>query len=168
MSKIVIIPEWCRRFPMNIAEIRELITLFSSSEITELVLELDNLKLHLSKLRTPMAPAAAQPAAEKPQAAAGKDQEAEIKPVNRDKPAKLREVTAPMVGVFYRAPSPGADPYVEVGAVVEKGQTLCIIEAMKMMNEIESEYHGQVVEILVENGQQVEYGQPLFLIEAAE
>lgn len=153
---------------MNIAEIRELITLFSSSEITELVLELDNLKLHLSKLRTPMAPAAAQPAAEKPQAAAGKDQEADIKPVDRDKPAKLREVTAPMVGVFYRAPSPGADPYVEVGAVVEKGQTLCIIEAMKMMNEIESEYHGQVVEILVENGQQVEYGQPLFLIEAAE
>jgi acetyl-CoA carboxylase biotin carboxyl carrier protein len=73
-----------------------------------------------------------------------------------------------MVGVFYRAPSPGADPYVEVGSFVEKGQTLCIIEAMKLMNEIESEYRGQVVEILVENGQPVEYGQPLFLIEPAE
>ena len=72
-----------------------------------------------------------------------------------------------MVGVFYRAPSPDSDPMLR-WVRLSKGQTLCIIEAMKLMNEIESEYGGRVVEILVENGQPVEYGQPLFLIESAE
>jgi len=74
-------------------------------------------------------------------------------------------VTAPMVGTFYRAPAPDADPYVEVGHMVEVGQTVCILEAMKLMNEIESDVRGRVVEILVENAQPVEYGQKLFLIE---
>ena len=72
---------------------------------------------------------------------------------------------SPMVGTFYRAPSPGAPNFVEVGQAVVKGQTLCIIEAMKLLNEIESDVAGQVKAILVENGQPVEYGQPLFLIE---
>jgi acetyl-CoA carboxylase biotin carboxyl carrier protein len=72
---------------------------------------------------------------------------------------------SPMVGTFYRAPSPGAPPFVEVGQAVSKGQTLCIIEAMKLLNEIESDAAGTVKAILVENGQPVEYGQPLFLIE---
>ena len=72
---------------------------------------------------------------------------------------------SPMVGTFYRAPSPGAPPFVEVGQAVSKGQTLCIIEAMKLLNEIESDAGGTVKAILVENGQPVEYGQPLFLIE---
>jgi acetyl-CoA carboxylase biotin carboxyl carrier protein len=72
---------------------------------------------------------------------------------------------SPMVGTFYRAPSPGAPPFVEVGQSVSKGQTLCIIEAMKLLNEIESDASGTVKAILVENGQPVEYGQPLFLIE---
>ena len=72
---------------------------------------------------------------------------------------------SPMVGTFYRAPSPGAPPFVEVGQQVSKGQTLCIIEAMKLLNEIESDASGTVKAILVENGQPVEYGQPLFLIE---
>ena len=70
-----------------------------------------------------------------------------------------------MVGTFYRAPSPGAPPFVEIGQSVSKGQTLCIIEAMKLLNEIESDVSGTVKAILVENGQPVEYGQPLFLIE---
>ena len=70
-----------------------------------------------------------------------------------------------MVGTFYRAPAPDAEPYVEVGSIVEVGQPLCIIEAMKLMNEIESEVSGRIVEILVENAQPVEYGQPLFVIE---
>ena len=74
-------------------------------------------------------------------------------------------VTSPMVGTFYRAPAPDADPYVEVGAVVDVGQTLCIIEAMKLMNEIESEARGRVVKILAENAQPVEFGQKLFLLE---
>ena len=73
-------------------------------------------------------------------------------------------VTSPMVGTFYRAPSPGADPFVQVGDTVKEGQTICIIEAMKLLNEIECDKAGVVKEILVENGQAVEYGQPLFVI----
>jgi acetyl-CoA carboxylase biotin carboxyl carrier protein len=72
---------------------------------------------------------------------------------------------SPMVGTFYRSPSPGAPSFVEVGQAVNKGQTLCIIEAMKLLNEIESDASGTVKAILVDNGQPVEYGQPLFLIE---
>ncbi len=74
-------------------------------------------------------------------------------------------IEAPMVGTFYRAPSPTADPFVREGDVVKEGQCLCIIEAMKLMNEIESQVAGRIVRILVENGQAVEYGQPLFLID---
>ena len=73
-------------------------------------------------------------------------------------------VKSPMVGTFYRSPSPGAKPFVEVGQAVKPGDTLCIIEAMKLLNEIEAEVAGEVKEILVENGQPVEYGQPLFVI----
>ncbi|KGR93706.1 acetyl-CoA carboxylase biotin carboxyl carrier protein [Burkholderia sp. ABCPW 111] len=73
-------------------------------------------------------------------------------------------VTSPMVGTFYRAPSPGADPFAQVGDTVKEGQTLCIIEAMKLLNEIESDKAGVIKEILAENGQAVEYGQPLFVI----
>jgi len=78
---------------------------------------------------------------------------------------KGHALKSPMVGTFYRAPSPGAPSFVEVGQAVTKGQTLCIIEAMKLLNEIESDFTGTVKSILVENGQPVEYGQPLFLIE---
>ena len=74
-------------------------------------------------------------------------------------------ITSPMVGTFYRAPAPDADPYIEVGDTVTVGQTVCIVEAMKLMNEIESEVKGRVVKILVENAQPVEYGQKLFLVE---
>jgi oxaloacetate decarboxylase alpha subunit len=77
----------------------------------------------------------------------------------------LVPIVSPMVGTFYRAPAPDADPYVEAGDTVEVGQTVCIIEAMKLMNEIESEVKGKVARILVENAQPVEYGQKLFLIE---
>ena len=77
----------------------------------------------------------------------------------------LVAITSPMVGTFYRAPAPDADPYAESGDLVEVGQTVCIIEAMKLMNEIESEHRGRVVKILVENAQPVEFGQKLFLIE---
>jgi acetyl-CoA carboxylase biotin carboxyl carrier protein len=78
---------------------------------------------------------------------------------------KLVAITSPMVGTFYRAPAPDADPYVEMGDNVEVGQTVCIIEAMKLMNEIESEAKGRIVRILVENAQPVEFGQTLFLLE---
>ena len=75
---------------------------------------------------------------------------------------KLVTVSSPMVGTFYRAASPEASSFVETGAVIKTGQTICIIEAMKIMNEVESEYSGKIVSILVENGQPVEYGEPLF------
>jgi len=77
----------------------------------------------------------------------------------------LIEVTSPMVGTFYRAPAPEAPPYVEIGSTISKGQTLCILEAMKLMNELESEYDGVVRQVLVENADPVEYGQVLFRIE---
>ncbi len=83
------------------------------------------------------------------------------------KPDRTVAITSPMVGTFYRSPAPDADPYVEVGDMVEVGQTVCIVEAMKLMNEIESEVRGRVVQLLVENSHPVEFGQKLFLIEPA-
>ncbi len=82
-----------------------------------------------------------------------------------DPDSHLKAVTSPMVGTFYRSPAPDADPFVEVGDVIEVGQTVCIIEAMKLMNEIEAETKGRVVKLLVENAQPVEFGQKLFLVE---
>jgi acetyl-CoA carboxylase biotin carboxyl carrier protein len=86
-------------------------------------------------------------------------------PARAEASAGLIEVTSPMVGTFYRAPAPDAPPYVEVGAKVAPGAVLCIIEAMKLMNELEAEVSGTVARILVENAQPVEYGQVLFLID---
>ena len=80
-------------------------------------------------------------------------------------PEKTVAITSPMVGTFYRAPAPDADPYVEVGDLVDIGQTVCIVEAMKLMNEIQSEVKGRVVRILIENSQPVEFGQPLFQVD---
>lgn len=101
----------------------------------------------------PIAAAAPQPAPKAPSAAPASDS-----PTGT-------QVTSPMVGTFYRAPSPGADPFVEVGSQVKKGDTLCIIEAMKLLNEIEAEVSGTVKQILVDNGSPVEFGQTLFIIE---
>jgi len=105
----------------------------------------------------PAAPAAPAPAEPAPEA----------KPTPEEETAadNLIEITSPMVGTFYRAPAPEAPPYVEVGSTVTKGQTLCILEAMKLMNELESEVDGVVREILVSNAEPVEYGQVLFRIE---
>jgi acetyl-CoA carboxylase biotin carboxyl carrier protein len=86
-------------------------------------------------------------------------------------PAKadnIKVITSPMVGTFYRSPSPEAPSFIEVGSVVKAAQTLCIIEAMKLLNEVESEFGGKIVSILVENGQPVEYGEPLFHIEVSK
>jgi acetyl-CoA carboxylase biotin carboxyl carrier protein len=80
-------------------------------------------------------------------------------------PKKYKEIRSPMVGTFYRAPSPEANPYVQVGDYITKGKVLCIIEAMKLMNEIESDVEGKIVKIMVENAQPVEYDQVLFLVE---
>jgi acetyl-CoA carboxylase biotin carboxyl carrier protein len=92
---------------------------------------------------------------------------AEAKSSEPSKSDKLVAITSPMVGTFYRAPAPEADPYAEIGDMVEVGQTVCIVEAMKLMNEIESEVRGRVVQILVDNSHPVEFGQKLFMIEPA-
>lgn len=98
-------------------------------------------------------------------AGAGRKAPAQAQAQARGTAKPLTEVTAPMVGTFYRAPSPGAEPFVSVDDHVEVGQTLCIIEAMKLMNEIQSEVSGRIAAITAEDGQPVEYGQTLFLIE---
>jgi len=103
-----------------------------------------------SQAVAPSAPAAAAPVAEAPPKAPD---------------AHLVPVVSPMVGTFYRSPAPDADPYVEMNSQVDLGQTVCIVEAMKLMNEIESEVRGRIARILVENGQPVEYGQTLFLVD---
>jgi len=88
--------------------------------------------------------------------------------VVKSEPSKnIKAVTSPMVGTFYGAPAPDSDSYVDVGSRVSRGQTLCIIEAMKLMNEVECEFNGVITSILVENGQPVEYGEPLFYVEVS-
>ena len=125
-------------------------------------IEVDAAGLRVRVLRTPPAPAPAAAGA----ASASAELEAVPRPVVSDAATPgLVTMEAPMVGTFYRASAPAAAPYVNEGDVVKEGQILCIIEAMKLMNEIESRVAGRVVKILVENAQPVEYGQPLFLIE---
>jgi acetyl-CoA carboxylase biotin carboxyl carrier protein len=147
---------------MNIKEIKEMINLMNENNLMELEIEKEGMRIRLKK--TGAGEAAGGPfiiekevLAEKA-APAAKGQAA---------PPSLQtaEIKSPMVGTFYRAPSPEANPYVEIGQVIEPGQVICIIEAMKLMNEIKSEIKGKITEILVENAEPVEFGQPLFLIE---
>ena len=91
-------------------------------------------------------------------------QKEEVQALKEEQKSNYHVITSPLVGTFYRAPSPDAPPFVEVGDIVSPGQTLCIIEALKVMNEIESDVRGRIENILVENGEVVEYGQPLFEI----
>ena len=113
----------------------------------------------------PTGPAAPPQVAAAPPSAPAAEPAAEAPPETA--PSNLADVTSPMVGTFYRAPAPDAPPYVQVGSRVSTGDTLCIIEAMKLMNELEAEMSGTIAEILVENAEPVEYGQPLFRIEPA-
>ena len=154
---------------IGIVELRRLIRLVQRTGIGELEVSAGGRAVRISAVPG-AAPAAVGHAvapvhAPGPAAAMGNSgQSAPAAPAKND---KYVAVTSPMVGTFYRAPAPDADPYVEVGSMVEIGQTVCIIEAMKLMNEIESEVRGRVVELLVENAQAVEFGQKLFLIDPA-
>ena len=145
---------------MNQRELRRLADLLRDYGLTEVEVEREGVRVRLR--REPAAPAA-------PSAGSAVVAPAAASPVVSAEPAAseahLLTIEAPMVGTFYRAPSPDAQPFVRDGDRVKKGQVVCIIEAMKLMNEIESKVAGRVVKVLVENAQPVEYGQPLFLVE---
>jgi acetyl-CoA carboxylase biotin carboxyl carrier protein len=153
---------------MDIRKVKKLIELLEESGVAEIEIKEGEESVRISRhgpgavttyVQAPAAaPAAAAPvAAAPPKAAAAEEAEAA--------PRADTAVTAPMVGTFYGSPAPGAKAFVEVGSEVKVGQTLCIIEAMKMMNQIESDKAGKVVSVLVKNGDPVEFGQPLFIIE---
>lgn len=150
---------------MDLRKIKTLIDLVRESGVAEL--EVNEGEDHLRIVNTRSQPQAPLPplsipvadlAAEAPAAAAAAPAAPKAAPEGQ------KTVTSPMVGTFYRAPSPEAKPFVQVGDAVKKGDTLCIIEAMKLLNEIEAEEDGVIKEVLVENGQPVEYGQPLFVL----
>ncbi len=154
---------------MNLKEIKELIEMLKNTDISELEIERSGVKVRLRKggdvTFHPAMPRMEYPPAAIVAPAVTEATLPTVEKVVETVRTNQTKVTSPIVGTFYRARSPDKPPYVEVGDTVKKGQILCIIEAMKLMNEIESETAGKVVQILVENGQPVEYGQPLFVIE---
>ncbi len=147
----------------NMDELRELATLVDEHGFTDFEFENENIRVRLSKMSAAsvyQAPAPLQAAAAA--SVAAPQTEASVAEVAVDSDAGLHKITSPIVGTFYRSPGPDKDSYVSVGSKVSPEMTVCIIEAMKLMNEIQAEVSGEVVKIYVENGQPVEYGQPLF------
>jgi acetyl-CoA carboxylase biotin carboxyl carrier protein len=165
---------------LKVQEIRELIKLVDQSSIDEFVYENDGSKIKMKKNQAnnvttvqqvqpdakvinemPVAPTVTVT----PTAALQEvKQESDKETSNQADTANLHKITSPMVGTFYASPTPEADVYVKAGSTVSKDSIVCIVEAMKLFNEIEAEVNGEVVEVLVKNGQLVEYGQPLFLV----
>jgi acetyl-CoA carboxylase biotin carboxyl carrier protein len=151
---------------MRRKEIEELIRLVEESRIAELEVSRGRTRIRISKGSGGAGPANALPgafAASSPapaQNAAGGAAEG-----SEELASNLKQIKSPMVGTFYRAPAPGSEPFVDVGQAVAVGQTVCIVEAMKLMNEIGSDFSGVIRRVPIENGQPVEYGQPLFLVE---
>jgi acetyl-CoA carboxylase biotin carboxyl carrier protein len=151
---------------MDIRKVKKLIELLEESDIAEIEIHEGEESVRISRNSSVVQSMFAAPA---PVAAAPVAAPAAAPAASVAAPARAAEpeghlIRSPMVGTFYRAPSPGAKPFVEEGQAVSSGETLCIIEAMKILNQIESDKSGKVVEILVENGQPVEYNEPLFVI----
>lgn len=148
---------------MELEDLKELMELLKGSDVTELQIEKDGTKVRIK--REKLLTSFEMPA----QMAFHRERHFErtppLTPAQEEDAQRLITVTAPIVGTFYRSPTPDAGPFVETGSPVKKGQVICIIEAMKLMNEIESEVDGLVVKCLVGDGHPVEYGEPLFLIE---
>lgn len=149
---------------MDLDEIKELISLMDDAMLAEIELEEDGRRIRIKK-------ASAEPIVVAPAVVAAGRAEASTAapfPVSEKEPlAHQHQVTSPIVGTFYTAASPNTDPYVALGDLVKKGQVICIVEAMKLMNEIESDMDGRIVKICAEDGAAVEYGEALFLIEPA-
>ena len=150
---------------MNLRQIRELVRLLESSSLTVLEIEENDLRVRLEKGQTtgfaqpvpaalPQAVPAALPVETAPAPAPVADGTVDFN--------RLKEVKSPLVGIFYAAPSPGAEPFAGVGSRVKKGDVLCVVEAMKLMNEITADTDGEVIDVCVQNGQVVEFGQILF------
>ena len=166
---------------MTLDEIKHLIEFIREQDLTEFELEQDGVKIRIKSgsapasvplvpavsvvAAPPIASVAAPPVAPPPAAAAAPASTPAAPVVAEDGP-ELAIVKSPIVGTFYRSPEPGAQPFVDVGSTVKKGDVLCIIEAMKLMNEIDSEYDGEIVSIYVENGHAVQYGERLFALKA--
>ena len=154
---------------MDIRKVKKLIELLEESGISEIEISEGEESVRISRypkpgtFSAPVVTTVSAPAAPAPAAAAAPVAEAAQSAAAPA--ARGHQVTAPMVGTFYSGPAPGAKPFVEIGSEVKPGDTLCVIEAMKMMNQIESEVAGKVVSVLVENGSPVEFGQALFIIE---
>jgi acetyl-CoA carboxylase biotin carboxyl carrier protein len=145
-------------------EIKELMDYIETSSFVEFELEREGFKIKLVKRSAPVANGQAAPVVlAHPAAAVPPQPEASARPAAVEAP-NVHMLKSPIVGTFYRASGPTAKPFAETGDRVKKGQTLCIIEAMKLMNEIESDCDGEVLEVLVANGQPVEFGEPLFKI----
>ena len=161
---------------MDLDLLKQILTLVREHDLAEFEIEQEGLRLKIRKdaagslMVVPAAPAAAAaaPAPAAPPPVAPATPGAPLGDVSEigEGGVELAVVKSPIVGTFYGAPEPGAPAFVEVGATVKKGQVLCIIEAMKLMNEIDSEYDGEVVNIYVESGQPVQYGERLFAIKA--
>ncbi len=153
---------------MDLKQLKALLRLMEGNDVEELEIEEGGKRI---RLRRRPAPGLIPQAAGLPAPAAVHSGAMIASPVlpavTAPDTAGLTPVVSPMVGTFYRAPAPGAPPYVKEGDAIQKGTVLCIIEAMKLMNEIESEVKGRIAKILVENGQSVEFGQTLFLVEPA-
>ncbi len=143
---------------MDFEKIKDLVDFILKKEIDEFELETEGLKLKIVKPKQQVQIVTAQASAQQPQQAAPAQQE------EKKAQEEIHFITSPMVGTFYRRPDPSSPPYVKEGDHVEKGQVLCIIEAMKVMNEVESDVSGTIKAILVEDAQPVEYGQKLFAI----
>ena len=151
---------------MDQKELRSLLDFLSTSDIQEFKLEGDDFRLEVRRnLPAPLAPPPAAPVATAPAPAAPAAAAAPTPPPAAAASSNdLVEIKAPMVGTFYSSPAPGEDAFVQIGSKVSIGQTICILEAMKLMNELEAEQSGEVVEILVTNGTPVEYNQVLMLL----
>jgi acetyl-CoA carboxylase biotin carboxyl carrier protein len=155
---------------MDLDKLKQILDLVREHELSELEVEQDGLRLKVRKDRghvlvaAPVGPAVMHAPAAPATPSAAAAQLSSQGPSSGDSEIELAVLKSPIVGTFYRCPEPGAPPFVDVGATVKKGQVLCIIEAMKLMNEIDSEWEGEIVNIYVENGQPVQYGERLFAI----
>jgi oxaloacetate decarboxylase alpha subunit len=160
--------------PVNLKSLKKIVTIMNRAQLTELNIEQDGIKILLRKgplasegVQTVVnsAPMMQMAAPSMPVAGVSAAPVAAVAPAVPAEDANLYTITSPMVGTFYRSPAPDAAPYASEGAVVDQNTVVCIIEAMKLMNEIKAEVRGVIKKILVDNAQAVEFGQPLFLVE---